>query len=808
MNPDPSPMQPQWLSPQLPREGRYVLGPLLGKGGMGEVLEAWDVVLCRTVALKALKDMDPAAMIRFMHEAQIQARVVHPNICRIYDIESSDGTLKIAMQLIKGPNLEQAAKHMSVDEGVGVLCQVAEAVHAAHRVNLIHRDLKPSNIILERSPEGRWVPYLCDFGLAVSMGEPAMTMSHAVLGTPAFMAPEQTRGDRDAITPATDVYALGGTLHFALLGYPPGQIGRTTSPHRGPKPGLPRDLDTIIRKCLEDDPARRYHSAAALAEDLWRFRNGEAIHARPRRRWARFQISLPRRGQRLLLAVSAAALATLAAAILLALSLRALRRDDALATAVLMETEEAVTEFRAQEALPVHDLRPAKARVEERVEVLKGWIRSAGADGQAVGWYAVGRCYTLLGEFDRAVPALEKAQALAFQGSPLPLSMAAAEVGRTCWDPSPDKSPAPLPETAHGTGQNLWLEALTNFSRRDFATAATVARLAAEASPALHEPAGLEAAALCALARQRYRAGDMAGTQARYLEAMESTRKRLAQWGSNEALRHGYARACLGLAEVQLERGLPVTALLDEVAAQTRAALTLDPDAPDLKEDWLAARFLVARDLAAQGRDPRPGLEEALAFLSVQVKEPAPANLRALGMLIHWQAAEANLQHGVDPSPALIEALRAAGPTSTFNRNYLGEVLAFQARLEAGRGQDPRPTLDASLAKLQGSGGWAPLETAAELWFIKAQWEDAKAVAGTGALAQVKVLADQALRIYPEAPVASALKALALSLEIKRDPARKALLQPAAKELLRPPPASRAAARLVLALPHDAPNKS
>ncbi|HLO67246.1 MAG TPA: serine/threonine-protein kinase, partial [Holophaga sp.] len=249
-------LQPKWLRPDLPREGRYVLGPLLGKGGMGEVVEAWDVVLCRAVALKSMRDLDAPAMIRFMHEAQIQARVVHPNICRIYDIETGDRALRIAMQLVKGPSLEQASRQLSINEAVAILAQVAEAVHAAHRVHLIHRDLKPSNILLERDGDGRWTPYICDFGLALSLDEPALSLGHTVLGTPAYMAPEQLEGDRDRICPATDVYALGGTLHFCLMGHPPGLLGAKGAGTQ--RPGLPGDLNLILDTALAPDPGRRY----------------------------------------------------------------------------------------------------------------------------------------------------------------------------------------------------------------------------------------------------------------------------------------------------------------------------------------------------------------------------------------------------------------------------------------------------------------------------------------------------------------------------------------------------------------------
>ena len=192
--------QPIWLNAQCPREGRYVIGPLLGRGGMGDVHEAWDVVLCRTVALKVLKAIEPAALIRFMHEAQIHARVVHPNICRIYDVDNYEGSLRVAMQLVLGPNLEQARQDLSLKDVVTIVALVAQAVHVVHRLNLVHRDLKPSNILQERSAEGQWVPFVCDFGLAMAMDEPALTYTHGVIGTPAYMAPEQMHGDRNRIS--------------------------------------------------------------------------------------------------------------------------------------------------------------------------------------------------------------------------------------------------------------------------------------------------------------------------------------------------------------------------------------------------------------------------------------------------------------------------------------------------------------------------------------------------------------------------------------------------------------------------------
>ena len=285
-------LQPPWLDAQAPREGRYVIGPLLGHGAMGDVFEAWDIVLARPVALKILKHLEPAAMIRFMHEAQLHARLDSPNICRIYDVDATGGTPRIAMQLIRGPNLEDASNDLDLAEIIDIMAQVAEAVHGAHLQNLIHRDIKPSNILLQWNGPGRWIPYLCDFGLAMALDGPSVTQPLAITGTPAYMAPEQVRGDRSLVGPPTDVYGIGSTLYFTLLGRPPcvstttGEMLRVKRERRFPSPRsldpqLPPALERILFRCLEPAPQDRYPSAAALAEALRQFQGTLAGPAGP-----------------------------------------------------------------------------------------------------------------------------------------------------------------------------------------------------------------------------------------------------------------------------------------------------------------------------------------------------------------------------------------------------------------------------------------------------------------------------------------------------------------------------------------------
>lgn len=279
-----------WFGPVLSNGlPKYLLVRPLGEGGMGQVFQAYQLDLERWVALKFLKENDPADRQRFLREARASGALSHSNIVRVYEVGEWEGRCYLAMEYIQGNNLLKA--ELSLRRACELVRDAARAVHYANSEGIIHRDLKPQNLLL--SDGGRLV--VVDFGLAriVNPGSTAsLTVSGQILGTPAFMAPEQARGAQREIDGRTDVYGLGATLYHLLTGRPPFQgenmweivshvVQRDPEPPQRINAKIDRDLDVIVTKCLEKDRDRRYESGEALAKDLDRYLAGEAIEARP-----------------------------------------------------------------------------------------------------------------------------------------------------------------------------------------------------------------------------------------------------------------------------------------------------------------------------------------------------------------------------------------------------------------------------------------------------------------------------------------------------------------------------------------------
>ena len=281
--------------PEAPQSiGDYDLLEPIGRGGMGVVYRARQRSLARIVAVKLLVAgafASEDARRRFQVEAAAAARLRHPNIGTVHETGEHDGQPFFSMELVDGGTLADLTREdpLPAREAATLLRPVAEAVHYAHQQGVLHRDLKPSNILLDAARS----PRVSDFGLARQLdATERFTLTGDVLGSPAYLAPEQARGEREREGVTSDVYSLGAILYQLLCGRPPflGDSPQSVlrqvveaepiAPRRL-NPGVPPDLETICLKCLEKEPARRYASAQSLAEDLSRFLNHEPVVARP-----------------------------------------------------------------------------------------------------------------------------------------------------------------------------------------------------------------------------------------------------------------------------------------------------------------------------------------------------------------------------------------------------------------------------------------------------------------------------------------------------------------------------------------------
>jgi tetratricopeptide (TPR) repeat protein len=400
---------------------------------MGVVYKARQIALNRVVALKMLAagpHAGPDLLARFRAEAEAVARLQHPNIVQIYEVGQADGLPFLALEYVEGGALTQKAggRPQPAREAAQTVLPLARALHLAHERGVLHRDLKPANVLL--GPEG--MVKITDFGLAKQLEGQGLTRTGEIMGTPSYMAPEQASGAVKRLGPAVDVYALGAVLYELLTGRPPflaespvetvvQVLSSEPVPPRRLQPKVPHDLETICLKCLHKEPKKRYPSAAALADDLEHFLQGEPIRARPTPGWERaWKWARRRRALAALVAVVAVALASLVVGGLLhnarlqkekALAEREGRRAERRFRLALSAVDRMLTRISEDEDRLAHEPRMELVRrklLEDALEVYQELLQEKSDDLQVR--QEMGRVLYRVGDIRRALGAPREAK--------------------------------------------------------------------------------------------------------------------------------------------------------------------------------------------------------------------------------------------------------------------------------------------------------------------------------------------------------------------------------------------------------------
>ncbi|MBX7222927.1 MAG: protein kinase [Blastocatellia bacterium] len=717
---------------------RYEFLKVLGEGGMGTVFQARDRRLNRLVALKFIRGDNPQLVRRFLHEAKAQSQIEHPNICQVFEVGEVEEMPYIAMQFVDGKELPLLKDQLSLEQKILLVREISEALQAAHRRGIIHRDIKPANIVVEELESGGLRPVLMDFGLAQdTTANDGLTKTGTVMGTPAYMSPEQASGQAKTMDRRTDIYSLGAVLYELLTGRTP-FVAETPvqmllqvtheepPPVRKLAPTVPLDLETITLKCLEKAPERRYESAQALALDLQAYLDGEPIQAR-QIGWAEWLWLRVRKNKPLVaLAGSAVGLVLLFGGLAVRTSWRAAEQAR-LAQQFGESAEKIEAMMRFSYLLPLHDTRRERTIAQEQMRFIQNQMNEAGTVAAGAGNYALGRGFLALHDFEKAFDHLSLAGRNGFQAPGLDFALGrvygelyrqklteterlkskALQVSQQAALKQDFLEPALRYLTAYqakvGTKprEAAYVEGLVAFYRGDFPAALGKTHTAFENLPWFYEARVLEGDILVAQAMNQRQQGRIDEAQSLLEKAGQAFEAALVLGRSDASVYLANQNRWEKMMLLKRVQRKSCREELDRLLAESQRVLQSNPEEIEAHRIATYGYQHLALYLVGQNQDPRPALQqlEDSARKALELGRHDAKMLAALGDA-NVVRGEYETNQGLDPRASLRAAIDyfhqslALSPNFSPCYNNLGIAYQFLADDEILKGEDPRPTLN------------------------------------------------------------------------------------------------------------------
>ena len=716
----------------IPRFGRYENLNLLGQGGMAIVYKAFDPTLGRPVALKFLRREDPHYLKRFLMEARLQARLNHENICRVYEVGQAEDKPYIAMQYIEGKTLKELSPELTILEKVIILKHVAEAVQEAHRAGLIHRDLKPVNILVERTEEGEWIPYVLDFGIARHVEGSDMTATGLILGTPWYMSPEQASGTGE-LDHRTDVYSLGVTMYELFSGHMPFEANSAAEilmkvmvqepvPLQQRTPTIPVDLQTIVAKCMDKDPGRRYQSAKAVADELDRFIKGDPIQARPTGFFSR-TYRRARKNRALSITVT---VGVVLIGILIAIGLNArwkAQKQTEIAQRFGQQIAKIESGLRSAYLLPLHDVRPDKQKVRGEIQEIASQMKQLGKSSEGPGYYAIGRGHLALGEYAAAKENFEKAMQSGLDTPDLAHSLGLAlghiysqqlqeaeriqnkEIRKSVMERIQKEFRDPALEYLKKGEAPEYLRALIASYEKNWKEAERLAVHAAQQDPSFYDARLLQANIHAAIGSELWNAGKVKEANDQYELSAKNFTDALEFARSDPGAHSDFCD--LRLQQVSLlayQEDASLDAPLKKLVEACDRSLQADPDQAQIYTKKAEALWLQGRWMMENGNNPEPVLLAARKDLAKAITlDPKDGAVHKTAGITYLVEGEYKLNAGQDPRQTLqvaVENLNRAiqlTPDPLAATNSLGNAYWLLGRYDMDHGADPAPHLHAAM---------------------------------------------------------------------------------------------------------------